>query len=311
MLFSVAEHGLITQMATATPAHGRTRKFLWIGAIVLAGISMCLSTWKMFQFHDRLVALENPQWERTLADQHLYARPIVLFGDSQIANWPVSTSFGALPVLNRGVGGDWAVNATTRFKQEVIPLNPSIVVILIGTNDVAHQQPVELVLSSIRAMVSGARERGATVIVCSLLPARGEAARVRPNDQLKQLNSKLQKLAAEQGASYSDLYSALADNQGELPAVFSDDGLHLNSAGYLRITSVLLPQLLLHYVPEERGVPSSAADGLACAVHPPDSLLIPQRIRLIEIDAEGHDLQVLQGTEKLIERDRPLIIVEG
>jgi hypothetical protein len=33
-------------------------------------------------------------------------------------------------------------------------------VILIGTNDLAHQQPVELVLSSIREMVSSAREHG-------------------------------------------------------------------------------------------------------------------------------------------------------
>jgi lysophospholipase L1-like esterase len=230
--------------------------------MALAGVSVSLSTWKMFEFHGRLVALENPQWERTLADQHLYARPIVLFGDSQIANWPVSTSFGALPVLDRGVGGDWAVNATTRFRQEVIPLNPSVVVILIGTNDLAHQQPVELVLSSIREMVSSARERGVTVILCSLLPVRGEAARVRPNDQLKQLNSELQKLAAEQGASYSDLHSALADDRGELPAAFSEDGLHLNSAGYLRVTSVLLPQLLQHYIPEDRGMQPPAAEGL-------------------------------------------------
>jgi len=227
---------------------GRIPSFIGIGAIVLAGISLCLTTWKMFEFHARLVALENPQWEHTLAEQHLYARPIVLFGDSQIANWPVSTSFGALPVLNRGVGGDWAVKASARFKQAVIPLNPSMVVILIGTNDLAHQQPVELVLSSIREMVSSAREHGAIVIICSVLPTRGEAARARPKDQLQQLNSNLQKLAAEQEASYSDLYSALADERGELPPAFSEDGLHLNSAGYLRVTSVLLPQLLQHYV---------------------------------------------------------------
>jgi FkbM family methyltransferase len=44
---------------------------------------------------------------------------------------------------------------------------------------------------------------------------------------------------------------------------------------------------------------------------PLDSLSFPQRIRLIKIDAEGHDLQVLEGAVKLIERDRPIIIVEG
>jgi lysophospholipase L1-like esterase len=240
-------------MATAGSALARRiPNFLWIGTITVVSISTCLliSTWKMFEFHNRLVAIENPQWERTLADQHLLAQPIVLFGDSQIANWPVSTSFGALPVLDRGVGGDWAVSASRRFKETVLPLGPSMVVILIGTNDVAHQQPVALVLSSIREMVSSARERGATVIVCSLLPTRGEAARARPKDQLQQLNSGLQKLAGEEGALYSDLYSALADDRGELPTAFSEDGLHPNATGYLRMTSVLLPQLLQHYVPE-------------------------------------------------------------
>ena len=168
---------------------GRIPNFIGIGAIVLAGISLCLSTWKMFEFHARLVALENPQWEHTLAEQHLYARPIVLFGDSQIANWPVSTSFGALPVLNRGVGGDWAVKASARFKQAVIPLNPSMVVILIGTNDLAHQQPVELVLSSIREMVSSAREHGAIVISAVCCPRVGRllarGPRIRSNSSIR------------------------------------------------------------------------------------------------------------------------------
>ncbi len=41
-----------------------------------------------------------------------------------------------------------------------------------------------------------------------------------------------------------------------------------------------------------------------------DSLTLP-KIRLIKIDAEDHDLAVLQGAEKLISRDRPILIVES
>jgi FkbM family methyltransferase len=44
---------------------------------------------------------------------------------------------------------------------------------------------------------------------------------------------------------------------------------------------------------------------------PLDAIPIPERVRLIKIDAEGHDVQVLQGAEALIGRDRPLLIVEG
>jgi len=42
-----------------------------------------------------------------------------------------------------------------------------------------------------------------------------------------------------------------------------------------------------------------------------DSLPIPHAVRLIKIDAEGHDLYVLQGAQRTIQRDRPVIIVEG
>ena len=42
-----------------------------------------------------------------------------------------------------------------------------------------------------------------------------------------------------------------------------------------------------------------------------DSLPIPQSVRLIKIDAEGHDLQVLQGAQRLTKRDGPIVIVEG
>lgn len=44
---------------------------------------------------------------------------------------------------------------------------------------------------------------------------------------------------------------------------------------------------------------------------PIDGIPIPQPIRLVKIDAEGHDLEVLKGMESLIRRDRPVLIVEA
>ncbi len=42
-----------------------------------------------------------------------------------------------------------------------------------------------------------------------------------------------------------------------------------------------------------------------------DSIPLPERVRLVKIDAEGHDLKVLGGMESLLHRDRPVLIVEG
>jgi FkbM family methyltransferase len=44
---------------------------------------------------------------------------------------------------------------------------------------------------------------------------------------------------------------------------------------------------------------------------PLDSVSVPRPVRLVKIDAEGHDLQVLLGMEALLQRDRPLVIVEA
>src|SRR5690606_11274694 len=42
-----------------------------------------------------------------------------------------------------------------------------------------------------------------------------------------------------------------------------------------------------------------------------DSLDLPSRVRLIKMDVEGHEISALKGAEKLLQRDRPILIVEG
>ena len=47
---------------------------------------------------------------------------------------------------------------------------------------------------------------------------------------------------------------------------------------------------------------------LACAI---DSLHLPGAVRLLKIDAEGHDAVVVHGARALIARDRPTIVIES
>ena len=42
-----------------------------------------------------------------------------------------------------------------------------------------------------------------------------------------------------------------------------------------------------------------------------DALDLPQRVNFIKIDAEGHELAVVEGMAGLIERDDPVLVVEG
>jgi FkbM family methyltransferase len=43
---------------------------------------------------------------------------------------------------------------------------------------------------------------------------------------------------------------------------------------------------------------------------PIDGLELPVRVALVKIDAEGHELSVLHGMTRLLERDRPVLLVE-
>jgi FkbM family methyltransferase len=55
---------------------------------------------------------------------------------------------------------------------------------------------------------------------------------------------------------------------------------------------------------------NESSDSIAVLCIPIDSLCIDQRISVIKIDAEGHDLSVLNGMKFLIQRDHPVMIVE-
>jgi FkbM family methyltransferase len=54
-----------------------------------------------------------------------------------------------------------------------------------------------------------------------------------------------------------------------------------------------------------------AAGRLRCLAAPLDALAFPGPVRLIKIDAEGHEAAVLRGMSGLIARDRPIVIFEA
>ena len=42
-----------------------------------------------------------------------------------------------------------------------------------------------------------------------------------------------------------------------------------------------------------------------------DALELPRRISFVKIDVEGHELSTLKGMKRLLERDHPVLVVEG
>ena len=74
----------------------------------------------------------------TAEDAHLAAAPekrVVFVGDSRAAAWPAPGALPGFVFINRGVNGHTAVQTQQRFDRHVTPLQPHIVVIQVGIND--------------------------------------------------------------------------------------------------------------------------------------------------------------------------------
>src|SRR6059058_4346896 len=62
---------------------------------------------------------------------------VVFFGDSITDIWKLEDNFPGKPYVNRGIGGQTTPQMLVRFRQDVIDLQPKVLVILAGTNDIA------------------------------------------------------------------------------------------------------------------------------------------------------------------------------
>jgi FkbM family methyltransferase len=76
------------------------------------------------------------------------------------------------------------------------------------------------------------------------------------------------------------------------------------------LSSMTIPRLetgLLNYY---EATLETQTDGMQVLTLAIDSLCLPKLVSLIKIDAEGHELSVLRGARRLLERDRPIVIIE-
>jgi len=164
---------------------------------------------------------------------------VVFYGDSITDAWTRNggTFFPGKPYVNRGISGQTTPQMVVRFRQDVINLHPVAVVILAGTNDVAGNtgpETPEMVEDNFRSMVDLAKANHIRVILSSILPAADYPWKpgMAPAPKIAALNRWLVSYAAEQGITYIDYYTPMADAAGGMKPGLSLDGVHPNAAGY-------------------------------------------------------------------------------
>ncbi|MCX7521233.1 GDSL-type esterase/lipase family protein [Microbacterium sp. STN6] len=142
-------------------------------------------------------------------------------------------------VANHGVGGDTTDDLLERLP-EIIAEQPTTVVLLIGTNDLAWRHSVEHIVRNIETVLVTLRRElpDAQILVQSVMPREAEWA-----ESIRDINRHLWQFAPTVRAQYLDLWPALALDDGTLHPEYSDDSLHLNDAGYRVWLSELQPAL--------------------------------------------------------------------
>ncbi len=99
---------------------------------------------------------------------------VVFMGDSITEGWKLDVSFPGKPYINRGISGQTSPQMLVRFRQDVVDLQPKVVVLLAGTNDIAGNtgpMTLEQTEGNIASMAELATANGIRVVLCSVLPA--------------------------------------------------------------------------------------------------------------------------------------------
>jgi lysophospholipase L1-like esterase len=178
------------------------------------------------------------------------AMPRVIFlGDSITDGWRLNEYFTGRDFVNRGIGGQTTIQMLARFRQDVVPLSPKIVVILAGTNDIAAGISATQIEENLATMGELAKAHGIKSVFASILPVSDyhkdadpayQMTINRPPATIQAINRWIQSYCLSQGVPYMDYYTAMVDPSGHMQADLSDDGLHPNAKGYRVMSPVAL-----------------------------------------------------------------------
>ena len=190
-------------------------------ALKLAGLALLLTcvsvngVWA--QRHD------FANWKRYAAQNKELGAPakgekrVVLFGNSITDGWPGARPkfFEKNKLIGRGIGGQTSYQFLLRFREDVINLQPKVVVINYGTNDVAEntgEYDEDLTYGNVVSMVELARYNKIKVILTSCLPAAGfnwHPSITDSMEKIQRLNARVKAYAEANKIPYVDYFSAM------------------------------------------------------------------------------------------------------
>jgi len=160
-------------------------------------------------------------------------------------------------VRTSGICGELTSEMVMRFRRDVLEHGPGYVPILGGTNDLGWNASPQEIMCNLITMYEQALAIGSLPIPVTVPSIRVEDSSGSPEGQewiaghltrRMQLNQFIHDYADSKGLVPVDLFAVTAELEtGQLAAIYSNDGIHLTTAGYQlfaqQVAKILKPLL--------------------------------------------------------------------
>ena len=184
---------------------------------------------------------------KAFADRTPMERQSVVFlGDSITQGWgdQLKGDFGDLKVANRGISGDTTRGMLLRLQEDVLALDPSAVILLMGTNDLEEDADAETIAGNVKLIIDAIQKHReeTPIILCQVFPS--SASKKRSAEDITAINQRVSEVVkGDPRITVLDTWTLFANEQGDAKPEEFPDLLHPNRAGYLKWKAALWPIL--------------------------------------------------------------------
>lgn len=169
---------------------------------------------------------------------------IIFLGNSLTARADWNELLQLPTARNRGISGDITFGVFNRLK-EVTEGKPAKLFILIGINDISRNIPDSLIVRNYERIIRKVQNESpqTKIYLQTLLPVNNEFTQFKnhynKDEHILFVNNQIKKLGVKYGIEIIDLYPHFLNDQNKLNEKFTEDGLHLNAAGYIVWAKIL------------------------------------------------------------------------
>lgn len=162
---------------------------------------------------------------------------VVFLGDSHFQYFEVTALFNDINLVNMGVAGETTREILSRLN-DVLSNKPKTILFEGGFNDVYYNTPIDSVSKNIKDLIKKVKINlpNTSLFILEIPPTLVQFRDVKINT----LNQKIDSICAESNVPLIRINNFFKKENGKInTAYFSEDGIHFNGLGYLKLKDIL------------------------------------------------------------------------